>query len=124
MCNTRGAAVVAVLRQRLFLLTLSYYIDNKCKDYILCAYCSEARDYFWDTLFSNISQKVSYKTSIPEKYKRTLFSNGKLVQPRKLDNSQIGIICPAETPEGSSVGLVKNMALSTNISIAMNITHI
>jgi DNA-directed RNA polymerase beta subunit len=50
--------------------------------------------------------------------------NGKLVQPRKLDNSQIGMICPAETPEGSSVGLVKNMALSTNISIAMNSTHI
>jgi DNA-directed RNA polymerase II subunit RPB2 len=34
------------------------------------------------------------------------------------------MICPAETPEGSSVGLVKNMALSTNISIAMNSTHI
>jgi len=49
--------------------------------------------------------------------------NGKLVQPRKLDNSQIGMICPAETPEGSSVGLVKNMALSTNISIAMNSVH-
>lgn len=28
------------------------------------------------------------------------------------------------TPEGSSVGLVKNMALSTNISIAMNSTHV
>ena len=28
------------------------------------------------------------------------------------------------TPEGSSVGLVKNMALSTNISILMNSTHI
>ena len=50
--------------------------------------------------------------------------NGKLVQPRKLDNSQIGMICPAETPEGSSVGLVKNMALSTSISISMNSTHI
>jgi DNA-directed RNA polymerase II subunit RPB2 len=50
--------------------------------------------------------------------------NGKLVQPRKLDNSQINMICPAETPEGASVGLVKNMALSTNVSIAMNSTHI
>ena len=34
------------------------------------------------------------------------------------------MICPAETPEGASVGLVKNIALSTNISIAMNSTHI
>jgi DNA-directed RNA polymerase beta subunit len=43
--------------------------------------------------------------------------NGKLVQPRKLDNSQYGVICPCETPEGAPVGLVKNMALSTNISM-------
>lgn len=43
--------------------------------------------------------------------------NGKLVQPRKLDNSQYGVICPCETPEGAPVGLVKNMALSTNISV-------
>ena len=43
--------------------------------------------------------------------------NGKLVQPRKLDNSQYGVICPCETPEGAPVGLVKNMAISTNISV-------
>jgi len=42
--------------------------------------------------------------------------NGKLVQPRKLENSQFGVVCPAETPEGGSVGLVKNMALSTRIT--------
>jgi DNA-directed RNA polymerase II subunit RPB2 len=43
---------------------------------------------------------------------------GKLVQPRKLHCTQMGIICPAETPEGASVGLVKNLALLTNITIA------
>ena len=43
--------------------------------------------------------------------------NGKLVQPRKLDNSQYGVICPCETPEGAPVGLVKNMAICTNISV-------
>lgn len=45
---------------------------------------------------------------------------GKLVQPRKLHGTQFGIICPAETPEGVSVGLVKNMATLTNITIASN----
>ena len=40
--------------------------------------------------------------------------NGKLVQPRKLDNSQINMICPAETPEGASVGLVKNISIKYN----------
>lgn len=44
--------------------------------------------------------------------------SGKLIQPRKLHNTQWGIICPAETPEGGSVGLVKNLAIATRITIA------
>jgi DNA-directed RNA polymerase II subunit RPB2 len=46
--------------------------------------------------------------------------NGKLIDPRKLHNSQYGYICVAESPEGHSVGLVKNLALSTNISTYSN----
>jgi len=42
--------------------------------------------------------------------------NGKLVPPRKLHNTQWGIICPPETPEGGAIGLVKNLAVSTFIS--------
>lgn len=45
---------------------------------------------------------------------------GKLVQPRKLHSTQWGIICPAESPDGASVGLVKNMAIMTTITIASN----
>ena len=45
---------------------------------------------------------------------------GKLIPPRKLHNSQWGFICPAETPEGHSVGVVKNMATTTSVSIASN----
>ena len=41
---------------------------------------------------------------------------GKLLAPRKLHNSQYGVICPAESPEGHSVGLVKNLSLSTNVT--------
>jgi DNA-directed RNA polymerase II subunit RPB2 len=41
---------------------------------------------------------------------------GKLIPPRKLHNTQWGIVCPAETPEGGSVGLVKNMAMSMYIT--------
>ena len=44
--------------------------------------------------------------------------SGKLVQPRKLHSTQWGIICPAETPEGASVGLVKNLALMASITLA------
>lgn len=46
--------------------------------------------------------------------------SGKLVQPRKLHNTQWGIICPAETPEGGSVGLVKNLAIAAKVTIASN----
>ena len=41
---------------------------------------------------------------------------GKLVPPRKLHNTQWGIVCPSETPEGGSVGLVKNLGIMTYIT--------
>jgi hypothetical protein len=40
------------------------------------------------------------------------------VQPRKLHPTQWGVVCPSETPEGASVGLVKNLALMTNVTVA------
>jgi DNA-directed RNA polymerase beta subunit len=46
--------------------------------------------------------------------------SGKLVQPRKLHSTQWGIICPSETPEGSSVGLVKNMSVMMGITLSSN----
>ena len=42
--------------------------------------------------------------------------SGKLTQPRHLHASGFGYICPAETPEGQSVGVVKNLSYMTCIS--------
>ena len=42
--------------------------------------------------------------------------SGKLVEPRKLHGSTWGFLCPAETPEGQSVGVVKNISYLTNIT--------
>ena len=42
---------------------------------------------------------------------------GKLIPPRKLHNTQWGLLCPSETPEGQSVGLVKNYSMSCEITI-------
>tara|TARA_Y100000389_G_scaffold47641_1_gene42808 strand:+ start:453 stop:5207 length:4755 start_codon:yes stop_codon:yes gene_type:complete len=71
---------------------------------------------------SQVLNRMSYASTLSHlrRINTSMEKNGKLVQPRKLDNSQFGMICPAETPEGASVGLVKNMALSTNISLAMS----
>jgi len=46
--------------------------------------------------------------------------SGKLVPPRKLHNTSWGYLCPAETPEGQSVGIVKNLSYMTHITIYSN----
>ena len=44
--------------------------------------------------------------------------SGKLIPPRKLHNTSWGFVCPAETPEGASVGIVKNISYMANITIS------
>lgn len=43
--------------------------------------------------------------------------SGKLVPPRMLHNTTWGYLCPAETPEGPSVGVVKNLSYMAHITI-------
>ena len=50
--------------------------------------------------------------------------SGKLIPPRKLHNSSWGFLCPAETPEGASVGVVKNLSYMSHITIPSNSTPI
>ena len=42
--------------------------------------------------------------------------SGKLIEPRKLHGTSWGFLCPAETPEGQSVGVVKNLSYLTIVS--------
>ena len=46
--------------------------------------------------------------------------SGKLIPPRKLHSTSFGYCCPAETPEGQSVGVVKNLAYMAHITIHSN----
>ena len=43
--------------------------------------------------------------------------SGKLIPPRKLHNTSWGFVCPAETPEGQSVGIVKNLSYLSHLTI-------
>ena len=43
--------------------------------------------------------------------------SGKLVAPRKLHSTSWGYLCPAETPEGAPVGIVKNLSYMAHITI-------
>ena len=46
--------------------------------------------------------------------------SGKLIPPRKLHGTSWGFLCPAETPEGQSVGVVKNLSYLCHVSIMSN----
>ena len=46
--------------------------------------------------------------------------SGKLVEPRKLAPSSWGFLCPAETPEGAAVGVVKNLSYMAHVTIPCN----
>ena len=44
--------------------------------------------------------------------------SGRLTAPRQLDPTQKGYLCTFETPEGQSVGVVKNLSFMTQITVA------
>ncbi len=46
--------------------------------------------------------------------------SGELIDPRKLHGTTWGFLCPAETPEGQSIGLVKNISQLTHLTISTN----
>ena len=46
--------------------------------------------------------------------------DGKLAGPRMLHSSTWGIVCPSESPEGSSCGLIKNLAIMTHVTTNNN----
>ena len=75
---------------------------------------------------AQVLNRMSYLSTLSHlrRINTPMEKNGKLVQPRKLDITQFGMICPAETPEGGSVGLVKNMAMSTMITTSMSSAYL
>ena len=48
----------------------------------------------------------------------------KLTSPHRLHSQQYGIICPFATPDGGSVGYLKNMALLAKITASSDMSYI
>ena len=46
--------------------------------------------------------------------------NGKLIGPRKLHNTQWMRLCPCESPEGASIGVVKNLSVCAKLTHYIN----
>ena len=48
----------------------------------------------------------------------------KVTEPHKLHSQQWGIMCPYETPDGASIGYLKNLAILAKITAGINPDHI
>ena len=75
---------------------------------------------------AQVLNRMTYNSTVSHlrRINTPIEKSGKLVQPRKLHPTQWGIICPAETPEGASVGLVKNLSMMANVTISSNSTNV
>lgn len=67
---------------------------------------------------SQVLDRLTYMSTISHlrRVATPIDSSGKLIPPRKLHNSSWGYICPSETPEGASVGIVKNLSMICEIT--------
>lgn len=75
---------------------------------------------------AQVLNRLAYVSSLSHlrRVNTPIDKSGKLVPPRKLHNSSWGFMCPAETPEGQSVGLVKNLSYMVHVTISTSSTPI
>ena len=71
---------------------------------------------------AQVLNRLTYVSSLSHlrRISTPIDKSGKLIPPRKLHNSSWAMTCPAETPEGQSVGVVKNMSYMAHITIYSN----
>lgn len=67
---------------------------------------------------AQVLSRLTYNSSLSHlrRVNTPVDKNGKIHGPRCLHSTQFMIMCPCETPEGQSIGLVKNLALSCIVS--------
>ena len=67
---------------------------------------------------SQVLGRMSYVATLSHlrRIQTPVEKSGKLLAPRKLHGTSWGFVCPVETPEGHSVGIVKTMSLLTSVS--------
>ena len=67
---------------------------------------------------SQVLNRLTYASTLSHlrRCNTPLARSGKQAKPRQLHNTHWGMVCPAETPEGQAVGLVKNLALMAYVS--------
>lgn len=67
---------------------------------------------------AQVLDRLSYVSMLSQlrRLRSPVDSGSKLTEPRKLHNTQWGMICPCETPEGQQCGIVKNLTLMSYVT--------
>jgi DNA-directed RNA polymerase II subunit RPB2 len=67
---------------------------------------------------SQVLNRLSYQATVSHlrRIQTPIEKSGKLLAPRKLHGTSWGYMCPVETPEGHSVGIVKAMSVMTSVT--------
>ena len=75
---------------------------------------------------SQVLSRLTFMASLSHlrRINTPLARSGKQARPRQLHNTHWGMVCPAEVPEGQSVGLVKNLSLMAVVSVQEKTTKI
>ena len=71
---------------------------------------------------AQVLNRLTYVSSLSHlrRINTPLEKSGELIAPRKLHNTTFGFLCCAETPEGQSIGVVKNISYMAHITIPTN----
>jgi DNA-directed RNA polymerase II subunit RPB2 len=71
---------------------------------------------------AQVLNRLTYSSSLSHlrRINTPIDKSGKLIPPRKLHNTSWGFLCPAETPEGGSIGVVKNISYLGHVTIHSN----
>jgi len=75
---------------------------------------------------AQVLSRLTYTSSLSHvrRISAPIDKSGKLIPPRKLHNTSWGYLCPVETPEGHSVGVVKNLSYMAHVTIYSEIAPI
>ena len=73
---------------------------------------------YFRTGVSQVLSRLTYSATISHLRRLVIpvGKEGKNTDIRQVHNSQYGYVCPTETPEGHTSGIVKNFALLTRVS--------
>lgn len=80
----------------------------------------------WTMGVAHVLNRLSYYSTISHlrRVNTPIDKTSKITAPRKLHGNQWGYMCPCETPEGASIGVVKNLTLLCTVTSDVDPTEV